>query len=302
MQPDNEDNKLAALLTQQYGAPQLDDQFSENLVKRLQAEAAPLSTRKASTQEQPHNSQRSLYFSAGFVVASLVFGMIWIAFSNTPETKQELAQKLESNLDRMAIWEPDLEKKPTRDLSVGTSSFETLLVESESIPTKEGTVTSFALTDLPEQKVDTKHGSESLQLVSEFNLFQESLVAEEQSLSRKLQKISAITSHAKVLYLVKSGQLYQVNLLDGSQQTIGDDDWTKTTAMAASEFIYIVIENQLYKVNPTTGLRRSLGDPIWNKPAELVIANNELFIINKSRMYRINRNDGSHALVDIKTE
>jgi len=91
MQPDHEADDLQALLHDEYGAPRLDDQFSADLIARLQAEAAPSST--------PTRTRRAP-LAIGLVVAAaavLVVAIIWISNLKTPGTNHELAHRPETD-------------------------------------------------------------------------------------------------------------------------------------------------------------------------------------------------------------
>ena len=74
MQPDHEADDLQALLDKEYGAPRLDDRFSEDLIGRLQAEATPTLTPMRTRTSPSTLSQRAA------TVAVLVIGVV--VFSN----------------------------------------------------------------------------------------------------------------------------------------------------------------------------------------------------------------------------
>ena len=85
MQPDHEADDLRALLDEEYGAPRLEDQFSADLIERLQAEAAPLST-----PTQACSLSLSICRGAA-AVAALVIAIIWISNLGVPATNHKMA-------------------------------------------------------------------------------------------------------------------------------------------------------------------------------------------------------------------
>ncbi len=280
MQPDYEADDLRALLREEYGAPRLEDQFSADLIERLQAEAAPLSTPTKAC-------SLSLSICRGAAaVAALVIAIIWISNLGVPATNHKMA--LRANPDS----EPAL-----------------LLLESQ---VTKGSVTNESL-DKMSALSEVENFSEVLRDKRESEAFRrESLIPDNNQITEQLSlvpnhrkqwpNISAMVAHADMLYVVDSGQLYEVSPIDGSRRIVGDDDWKNTAAMgAASGHLYIVSDNQLYEVNPATGARRSLGKPDWVKTEAIVTVGDKLYIAGDDLLYRINPDEGSHEVLHQKS-
>ncbi len=157
MQSDHEAEDLQNLLHEEYGAPRLDDQFSANLIARLQAEAAPSSTR---TRRSP--------LAIGVVVAAaavLVVAAIWISNLASPETNHEVAHqaKTDSTPSARPDESTDILRRATDDgvdnMSLAESRSEALvinesLVENESQIASKPDSTSMAL--LSESRIAPK--------------------------------------------------------------------------------------------------------------------------------------------------
>jgi len=159
MQPDHEADDLQALLHDEYGAPQLDDQFSADLIARLQAEAA-LSSTPARTHSSP--------LAIGLVVAAaavLVVAVVWISTLESPKTNHEVAQQAETDSTPSARPDEstDILRRVTDDgvdnMSLAESRSEALvinesLVENESQIASRPDSTSMAL--LSESRIASK--------------------------------------------------------------------------------------------------------------------------------------------------
>src|SRR3954468_2010858 len=101
MQPDQEPDELQALLREEYSAPPLDEQFSADLLARLQAEAAAM----LAPSKMPARPRR-LPLATGLaiaVVAASVIAVIWIANQGTPATNHEVARRDKAKSDRSTL-------------------------------------------------------------------------------------------------------------------------------------------------------------------------------------------------------
>lgn len=296
MQPDHETDELQALLREEYGAPPLDEQFSANLIARLQAEASsqplPLLT--------PTKRRGALFaVCLGFAaIAASVIATIWILNGGTSEKNREVAHEAKINSGKSGHMELD--------------TFSTLSPESESEQARHDSLSNRPRTmSLSESLSQSKHSSESRTPRNE------NLAAEERAptalpqatlsvLSTSLKEwpnVSAAAALADRLYLVDSGRLYEVNTHDGSRRSVGNDDWQNTSAMgAAREHVYLVCNHQLYEVNPKSGVRRSLGQPNWADTKAIVTAGDKLYIASKGLLYRVDPSDGSYEVLQSKTE
>ena len=79
MQPDPEADALPALLHEEYGAPQLDEQFSADLIARLQAEAASRPT----VSVKPRRSMLAICLGVATVAGSII-AIIWMLNQGNP--------------------------------------------------------------------------------------------------------------------------------------------------------------------------------------------------------------------------
>ena len=273
MQPDHEADDLRALLDEEYGAPRLEDQFSADLIERLQAEAAPLSTPTKAC-------SLSLSICRGAVaVAALVIAIIWISNLGVPATNHKMALRANPDSELASLV---LESEVTRErvINEGIEKF-SALSEVEN------------LSEVPRDRRESEafRRAEQLSQITE----QLSLVPNHR---KQRRNISAMVARADMLYVVDRGQLYEVSPIDGSRRTVGDDDWKNTAAMgAASGHLYIVSDRQLYEVNPATGARRSLGKPDWVKTEAIVTIGDKLYIVGDDLLYRVNPNEGSQQVL-----
>ncbi len=314
MQPDHEADELEALLHEGYGAPPLDDQFSADLIARLQAEEAPPSVARSSVarssaalssgalssaalSSRPTRPRRSpLTVCVGLAtVAALVIAVIWISRPGTPGTNREVAQQAKTDAGRSALRveseiPESLNNDRARHLSVSPRSMS--LSKSLSAGNES----------------ESKNYSES-------RLQRESLATEDRK-PRKLSKLSALelsseewlnlsatAALADMLYVVDSGHLYEVNASDGSRRSVGEADWRNTAAMGSFVgHLYLVCDNQLYEVNPKTAARRSLGKPNWVNTKAIVTAGGKLYIASNGLLHRVNPSDGSHEVLHITND
>jgi hypothetical protein len=305
MQPDQEADELQALLREEYGAPSLDEQFSADLITRLQTEVALPAP--SLTPAKPWHPLLAICLAIA-TVAALVLAVIWISQPGTPATNHEMARRDEGKSDRSQLLElsdSSQESKPKRvdHLSVAPRSL-SLSPESESMPLSESLSDRIAS--------ESKYSRESLAQRKESHAAEErkprelSPMATLSVLSRHTAKwpdISAAVALAGMLYVVDSGHLYEVNANDGSRRSVGDADWRNTAAMgAAGGNLYLVCDNQLYEVNPKTGARRSLGKPEWANTKAILTAGDKLYIASNGLLHRVNPSDGSHEVLHSKNE
>ena len=284
MQPDHEADDLHDLLHEEYGAPRLDDQFSADLIARLQAEAAPSST--------PMRTRRSpLAICLGAAtVAALVIAVIWIAHLGAPGTDHEAARRAKTDSDPMALSVESTESEESvTSFSVINESLDNLTVLSESEAGSQATrLETLCQTD-NEHLAESRHRSDDLHLAEEGQV--------NPNHHKRWRNVSATVAHGDMLYVVDGGHLYEVSPIDGSRRIVGDDDWQNTAAMgAASGHLYIVSDSQLYEVNPTTGTRRSLGKPDWAETEAIVTVGDMLYIVGNGLLHRVDPTDGSHEV------
>jgi len=274
---------LQALPDEESGAPRLDDQSSADLIARLQAEAAPLST--------PTRTRRSP-LAIGLVVAAaavLVVAVIWISNLVSPGANHEVAHRTKTDSDPSArpAESTDIEERVT-SFSLDNASLDNLSA-TDGDSASESAALSLAASADPS--------------LAAYNLEprQESLVNPNHH--REWQNVSAMAAHADMLYVVDSGHLYEVGPIDGSRRFVGDDDWQNTAAMgAANGHLYIVSDNQLYEVSPTSGARRSLGKPDWAETEAIVTVGDKVYIVAGGLLHRVNPNDGSHEVLHDKDD
>ena len=300
MQQDHEANELQALLHEEYGAPPLDEQFSADLIARLQVEAAATPTVPA----KPRRSLLAICLGVATVAASIIT-IVWILNQGIPGTNHDVTRRTTGDSDHLALLELSDQKGEKGEkysrvdhLSESSRSMSSS-PESESLP-------------LSESLSDSKYSLESLVQRKE------SLVTEERkprtnSLVTKLSvldihpeewpNMSAAAALADMLYVVDSGHLYEVNTGDGSRRSVGVHDWQNIAAMgAAGGQLFIVKDNQLYEVNPKTGVRRSLGKPDWANTKAIVTAGDKLYIASNGLLHRVNSSDGSHEVLHNNNE
>jgi hypothetical protein len=309
MQPDHEADDLHALLQEEYGAPRLDDQFSADLIARLQAEAAPSST--------PTRARRTpLAICLGVAaVAVLVIAVIGISNRGTPETNHELARraKTDSHPAARPVESTEIEESVRNDsvdntgvLSGRESRSESQGFVWESAPDPcavQGEARAF----LWESEGEALMGESEAQVVTaESEVTDNNQVGEVSVIPdhhKPWRNISAMVAHAGMLYVVDSGRLCEVSPIDGSRRIVGDDDWQNPAAMGAGiGHLYIVSDNQLYEVNPTTGARRSLGKPDWAETKAIVTVGDELYIVAGGLLHRINPEEGSHEVLHRRSD
>jgi hypothetical protein len=269
MLPDHDGDYLQGLLHESYSAPRLDDRFSADLIGRLQTEAAP-----SSTPRRTRWSPSGVCLGAAAVAASVI-AAIWVANLGLPGPDHEVARRASTDSDQSARLvgsnevnelgaTQNVKSSPIDDLSASSTHHSVAVVP---VPAQASTAPA-----------TNNHGGQR-------------------------RSISAMVAHADMLYVVDSGQLYEVRPIDGSRRIVGHDDWQNTTAMgAAGGHLYIVSDNQLYEVNPTTGARRSFGKPDWAETKAIVTVGDRLYIVANGLLQRVNPNDGSHEVFHSKND
>ena len=141
MQPDDEADDLRALLHEEYGAPPLSEQFSADLLARLQAEAAPVKALKIAP-EAPGRSSPAICLGIA-TVAALVIAVIWISQLGTPAKNHEVAQPAKTHADQNALLdlsapvEESLPNDRADNMSLSPQSM-SLSRESESLSLSKG--------------------------------------------------------------------------------------------------------------------------------------------------------------------
>ncbi|MHC4403873.1 MAG: hypothetical protein ACYTG0_29805 [Planctomycetota bacterium] len=299
MQPDHEADDLQALLHEEYGAPQLDDQFSADLIGRLQAEAAP-----SSTPTRIRRSPLAICLGAA-AVAALVIAVIWISNPGPPGTNHEVAHRAKTDsaalarpvesteieesvrnhsVNNMSVMSVVTDNNRTEELSQTRESGESLLSEARESQLSEA-----------EESESSQTGESESSQISEYSVIPNH--------HKQWRNISAMAAHADMLYVVDSDQLYEVSPIDGSRRIVGDDDWQNSAAMGAARgHLYIVSDNHLYEVSPTTGARRSLGKPDWAETKAIVTVGDKLYIVAGGLLQRVNPSDGSHEVLRNKND
>jgi hypothetical protein len=248
MQSDDEADELQALLRDEYSAPPLDEQFSADLLARLQAEAARLS-QPSLTPANPRRSSLAICLAIA-AVAALILAVIWISQPGADPTNREVARREKTRSSRsqplnLNVLSNESKPESTDHLSLSPPSL-SLSPESESVPLRETL-------------------SESLESESKYSRLQrnESLAREERALvtlskSKQLSVLSTVQKEwpnvsaaavlADRLFIVDSGRLHEVNPADGSRRSVGDDRWQNTAAACAtSSYLYIVCDNSSSK-------------------------------------------------------
>src|SRR5258706_12067961 len=116
MQPDQEADELQALLRDEYSAPPPDEQFSADLLARLQAEAAALPSMTSLTRAKPQKPLLAICLAIA-AVAALILAVIWISQPGTSATNHEVARRDKTKSDRLELLDLNAlsrESKPDR--------------------------------------------------------------------------------------------------------------------------------------------------------------------------------------------
>ena len=300
MQPDPEADALPALLHEEYGAPPLDEQFSADLISRLQVEAAATPT----VSVKPRRSLLAICLGVATVAASII-AIVWILNQGNPGTNHEVTHRTKGDSDHLALLDLSDQKgeKGEKYSSVdhlSESSFSTRLSrESESLPLRE------SLSERNES--ESKYSRESLAQRTESLATEERKPRTLSTITRlsvldihpeEWPNMSAAAALADRLYVVDSGHLYEVDASDGTRRSVGESDWRNTAAMGAEGgHLYIVCDHQLYKVNPKTGKRHSLGKPDWANTKAIMTIGDMLYIAANGQLHRVNPSDGSHEVL-----
>lgn len=302
MQPDDESEELRALLHEEYGAPPLDDEFSRDLVARLQAEAAV-----SAAAPRNRTSSPLVICLAIANVAALVFAVVWIANSKS-RMNHVLAHREQTDsthLSRQAENQIEAEAQDDRAQRPSKSGRPHSLSLSDENRHERESLTLHESQRSPRES-ESKNHSEAAPLSRESRAHQESKPGSH-SPSRQLsaldvhaaegRSISAAAALADRLYVVDGGHLVAISPNDGSRRRVGSDDWPNTATIgAAGGMLYIVSDNQLYDVHPTTGARRRLGKPDWASTTAIITVGDKLYIASQGLLHRVNPQDGSHEL------
>jgi len=285
-----EHDQLSELLRESREARQLWFVYNDNEIGLCELD--PLAGPPARSSSTPTRIRRSpLPICLGFAtVAALVIAVIWISNRVTPGTNHEMAHraKIDSHPSARPVESAEIEESVT-NLSVTYESLDNLPVLSE--PHSEAEVVPGE-----SEVTDNNQTVELLQLT-------EAEPSAVPNHHKEWRNISAAVAHVDMLYVVDSGDLYEVSPIDGSRRIVGDDDWQNSAAMGAARgHLYIVSDNQLYEVSPTTGARRSLGKPDWAETEAIVTVGEELYIVAGGLLHRVNPSDGSHEVLHDKND
>lgn len=307
MQPDHESDELQTLLREEYAAPQLDKQFSADLITRLQAEVSSPQTPSLA----PSKSRRSLLaICLGIAaIAASIIAVLLILNQKPQGTNREVARRVKSNsllthmeLDTFSAAGEN-ERLDRMSLTPRTMSLSESLSdkpESESkhysesrVPRRENLVDEATREHLTEEERAPAALSQSRQLS----------VLATVALGKEWPNVSAAAALADRLYIVDSGRLYEINPTDGSRRSVGEDRWQNTSAMGAARgYLYLVCDNRLYEVDPKTEKRRGLGIPEWANTKAIVAVDDKLHIVSNGWLHRVNPGDGSYEVLHSKTE
>ncbi len=133
MQPNNESDELSEMLEAGYAAPPLDNAFSSNLVRRMQAEVVPQS-------HQPRGRQAGwAVVLCGVGVAASILAVFYVLhpLGTMPPREEVAMQSLSGSSYELSR---SLESKSTRSL------------ETDSIPTNDAKVSEIKPFDVPPAK------------------------------------------------------------------------------------------------------------------------------------------------------
>jgi hypothetical protein len=304
MQPDHESDELQALLREEYAAPPLDQQFSADLVTRLQAEASSPQTPSLA----PTKSRRSLLaICLGIAaIAASIIAVLLILNQKPQGTNREVARRVKSN-----------SLSTHMELDTFSAASENERLESRSLNSRPLSL-SESLSHRPER--ESKPYSESKVPTQEYlreEARPEHLVEEERApaplpkatlsvlstILKEWPNVSAAVALADKLYVVDCGHLYEVSPKDGSRRMVGNDDWQNAAAIGtAGGRLFMVNDHQLFEVDPKTGTRRTLGKPDWTDTRAIETFGDKLYIASRGQLYRVDPKDGSREVLPSKTE
>ena len=308
MQPDNESDELQTLLREEYAAPPLDQQFSADLVARLQAEASPQTSPSLKRAISPATSRLSwlaICLSITAIAASLI--AVLLILNQKPQVpSREVARRVKSDslsthmeLDTFSAASEN-ERLESRSLSSRALSLSESLSDRPERESKPYTESKVPTREYLREEARPEHLAEEERAPAPLPNATVSVLS---TILKNWPSVSASAALADRLYFVDSGHLYEVSPKDGSRRMVGTDDWRNAAAMgAAGGHLYIVNDNQLFEVDPKTGSRRTLGKPDWTNTKAIQAFGDKLYIAGRGQFYRVDPLDGSRELLPSRNE